>query len=69
MKEKGIMKKWLLTLCVALLSLGAQAQERGDFAVGVRGGIDIVRFDFGKWSDTSHPEAYHLPSRYAPHWS
>jgi outer membrane protein X len=53
MKEKGIMKKWLLTLCVALLSLGAQAQERGDFAVGVRGGIDIVRFDFGKWSDTS----------------
>ena len=35
MKQKGIMKKWLLTLCVALLSVGAQAQERGDF--GQRG--------------------------------
>jgi len=53
MKQKGIMKKWLLTLCVALLSVGAQAQERGDFAVGVRGGIDIVKFDFGKLSETS----------------
>lgn len=30
------MKKLFLTLCVALFAMGAQAQEKGDFAVGVK---------------------------------
>ena len=44
------MKKLFLTLCVALLSMGAQAQEKGDFAIGLRGGptfskMEIEQFD------------------------
>ncbi len=45
------MKKLFLTLCVALLSLGAQAQERGDFAVGLRGGASIYTLRLGDFSE------------------
>ena len=41
------MKKVFLTLCVALLSMGAQAQEKGDFALGVKGGLAIAKIEFG----------------------
>lgn len=37
------MKKLFLTICVALLSMGAQAQEKGDFAVGVHTGATITK--------------------------
>ena len=30
-------------MCVALLSMSAFAQEKGDFAVGVRSGVNIMR--------------------------
>ena len=35
------MKKLFVTMCVALLSMSALAQEKGDFAVGLRGGPTI----------------------------
>ena len=31
-----IMKKLFVLMCVALLSMSAQAQEKGDFAIGLR---------------------------------
>ena len=37
------MKKLFLTLCVALFAMGAQAQEKGDFAVGVKGGLSFTK--------------------------
>ncbi len=41
------MKKFLLSICVALFSMTAQAQEKGDFAVGVHAGPRILSVDFG----------------------
>lgn len=41
------MKKLFLTLCVALLSMGAQAQEKGDFALGLKGGVSFAKIEFG----------------------
>ena len=37
------MKKLLIAMCVALLSMSAQAQEKGNFAVGLRGGATISK--------------------------
>lgn len=37
------MKKILIAMCVALLSMSAQAQEKGNFAVGLRGGATISK--------------------------
>jgi opacity protein-like surface antigen len=37
------MRKFFITMCVALLSMSALAQEKGDFAVGVRGGVAISK--------------------------
>lgn len=48
-----MMKKLFLTLCVALLSMGAQAQEKGDFALGVKGGVEITKLKLGDWIDES----------------
>ncbi|MBP5258676.1 MAG: porin family protein [Prevotella sp.] len=47
------MKKLFLTMCVALLSMSAFAQEKGDFAVGVRSGVNIMRFKFASLDETS----------------
>ena len=41
------MKKLFLTLCVALFAMGAQAQEKGDFALGVKGGLSFAKIQFG----------------------
>ena len=46
------MKKLLLAMCVALLSMGAQAQEKGDVAVGLRGGVNITKIEIGKMEET-----------------
>ena len=37
------MKKFILTICVALFAFGAQAQEKGDFALGVKGGLSFTK--------------------------
>ncbi len=39
-------------MCVALLSMGAQAQEKGDVAVGLRGGVNITKIEIGKMEET-----------------
>lgn len=41
------MKKLFLTLVVALFAMGAQAQEKGDFALGVKGGLSFAKIQFG----------------------
>lgn len=56
------MKKLLVTLCVALLSLGAYAQQAGDFAVGAKGsfGFNGSRIGFGlkaQYNITKHIRA------------
>ena len=40
------MKKVLLTFFVALISLSASAQRKGDFAVGLRGGPTMTKIEF-----------------------
>ena len=45
------MKKFFLTLCVALFALGAQAQEKGDFALGVKGGLSFTKFQFADYKE------------------
>jgi opacity protein-like surface antigen len=37
------MKKLFITMCVALLSMNAQAQGKGDFAIGVHGGASFTK--------------------------
>ena len=37
------MKKLFLAMCVALLSMSALAQEKGDVAVGLRSGVNIAK--------------------------
>ena len=46
------MKKLFLTLCVALFATGAQAQEKGDFALGVKGGLAIAKIEFATEKET-----------------
>ena len=40
------MKNVLFTFLMALISVSANAQRKGDFAVGLRGGPSIARFEF-----------------------
>lgn len=37
------MKKLFITMCVALLSMGAMAQEKGSFAIGLQGGASFTK--------------------------
>ena len=37
------MKKFFVTMCVALFAMSAQAQVKGDFAVGVKGGLSVAK--------------------------
>lgn len=39
-------------MCVALLSMTAQAQEKGDFAIGARGGASIAKVEFMNSKET-----------------
>ena len=61
------MKKLLILMCVALLSMGSQAQEKGDFAIGLHGGVNFTKIAgssefvtnfgigaFGQYSFNSH---------------
>lgn len=43
------MKKLFLTMCVALFTMGVQAQEKGDFAVGLHVGPTITQFEIQDW--------------------
>ena len=45
------MKKLFLTLCVALFAMGAQAQQKGDFALGVKGGLSFTKIQFGDYKE------------------
>ena len=40
------MKKLFITMFVALLSMSTQAQEKGDFAVGLHAGATMTEFEF-----------------------
>ena len=40
------MKKLFITMCVVLLSMTAQAQEKGDFALGVHAGATFSKIEF-----------------------
>ena len=64
------MKKLFLTMCVALLSMGAQAQEKGDFAVGVKGGLAIAKIEFGSEKETLSRAAFGAFAQYnlSNHW-
>ena len=36
-------------MCLAMLSIGAQAQEKGDFAVGLRAGATFTKLEVQDW--------------------
>ena len=40
------MKRLFVTLCAALLGMGAQAQQKGDFALGVHAGMTFTEVEF-----------------------
>ena len=42
------MKKLIVAMCMALFSMGTQAQEKGDFAVGVHAGATITEVEILK---------------------
>ena len=64
------MKKLFVTLCVALLTLGAQAQEKGDFAAGVHMGATITKFEFLDFDDSTTQWGFGAFGQYnlSNHW-
>ena len=64
------MKKLFLTMCVALFAMGVQAQEKGQFAVGVKGGLAIAKVEFGSEKETSSRAAIGAFAQYSltNHW-
>ena len=60
------MKKIFLTMCVALFAMGVQAQEKGQFALGVKGGLAIAKVD----KETSSRAAFGAFAQYSlsNHW-
>ena len=64
------MKKLFLTMCVALFAMGVQAQEKGQFAVGVKGGLAIAKVEFGSEKETSSRAAFGAFAQYSltNHW-
>ena len=64
------MKKLFLTMCVALFAMGAQAQEKGQFAVGVKGGLSIAKVEFGSEKETMSRAAFGAFAQYnlSNHW-
>ena len=47
------MKKLLITMFVVLLSMSTQAQEKGDFAVGVHAGVTMTEIELGKEKEST----------------
>lgn len=43
------MKKLFLLMCVMLLAVSSQAQEKGDFAVGLKAGATFTKVEFDNW--------------------
>ena len=64
------MKKLFLTMCVALFAMGVQAQEKGQFALGVKGGLAIAKVEFGSEKETSSRAAIGAFAQYSltNHW-
>ena len=64
------MKKLFLTMCVALFAMGAQAQEKGQFALGVKGGLAIAKVEFGNEKETTSRAAIGAFAQYSltNHW-
>lgn len=64
------MKKLFLTMCVALFAMGVQAQEKGLFALGVKGGLAIAKVEFGSEKETMSRAAFGAFAQYSltKHW-
>ena len=64
------MKKIFLTMCVALFAMGVQAQEKGQFALGVKGGLAIAKVEFGSEKETMSRAAFGAFAQYSlsNHW-
>lgn len=64
------MKKYFILLCVTLLSLSAQAQQKGDFALGVHGGVTFGEVKFGNLKEDVSQWGAGLFAQYnfANHW-
>ena len=64
------MKKFFLTMCIALFAMGVQAQEKGQFALGVKGGLAIAKVEFGSESETFSRAAFGAFAQYSltNHW-
>ena len=64
------MKKLFLTMCVALFAMGVQAQEKGQFALGVKGGLAIAKVEFGSEKETMSRAAFGAFAQYSlsNHW-
>lgn len=64
------MKKLFLTLCVALFAMGVQAQKKGDFAVGVKGGLAIAKVKFASEEESFSRAAIGAFAQYnlSNHW-
>ena len=64
------MKKLFITLCVALLSMTAQAQEKGDFAAGLHFGPTFGNIEFMGLKDHTTNWGFGAFAQYnfATHW-
>jgi Opacity protein and related surface antigens len=64
------MKKLFVTLFAALLSFGAQAQEKGDLAIGFHAGPTIQQIEFMKVKETSTKISFGAFAQYnfGKHW-
>ena len=43
------MKKIILLMCVTVMGISAQAQEKGDFAVGLKAGATFTKVEISDW--------------------
>ena len=48
------MKKLFITLCIAMIGIGAQAQQKGDIAVGARLGVNLTTLKITDWKVNDH---------------
>lgn len=57
-------------MCVALFAMGVQAQEKGQFALGVKGGLAIAKVEFGSEKETMSRAAFGAFAQYSltNHW-
>ena len=64
------MKKLLIIMCVGLFCLSAQAQEKGDFAVGLHSGATFTKIEFIDENETTTQFGFGAFGQYnfSNHW-